>query len=72
VLPKDFKELGPIWIENFVRSQLTEAFAVALEEAFLNGDGDNKPLGLTRKLTGVAQGSNITYPKKEKQALKTL
>lgn len=70
VIPKDFKELGPVWIENFVRTQLTESFAVALEEGFLNGDGDNKPLGLTRQLTGVAQGSNITYPKKEKQALK--
>lgn len=70
VIPKDFKELGPVWIENFVRTQLTESFAVALEDAFLNGDGDNKPLGLTRSLTGVAQGSNITYSKKDKQALK--
>ena len=67
VIPKDFKDYGAEWIENYIRTQLTEAFALALEEAFLNGDGDNKPIGLTKKITGKAQDGVTTYPKKEKQ-----
>ncbi|HCX0369700.1 TPA: phage major capsid protein, partial [Staphylococcus aureus] len=35
VLPKDLNDFGPAWIERFVRVQIEEAFAVALETAFL-------------------------------------
>ena len=33
VIPKDLQDFGPAWIERFVRLQIQEAFAVALEEA---------------------------------------
>ena len=39
VLPKDLNDFGPAWIERFVRVQIEEAFAVALETAFLKGTG---------------------------------
>lgn len=70
VLPKDLKDFGPAWIERFVRLQIEEAFAVALEAAFLNGTGKEQPVGLNRQ---VQDGVSITggvYP--EKEALGTL
>lgn len=67
VIPKDFQKFGPVWVESFIRLQLTEAFAVALESAFLNGDGNDKPIGLTRKLVGKGQAGNLIYDKKDKQ-----
>lgn len=52
VLPKDLDGFGPEWIEAFVREQITETFAVALENAIINGAGPNKyePIGLIRDL----------------------
>lgn len=64
VIPKDLKDFGPAWIESFVSTQIDEAFAVALEAAFLAGDGNGKPIGLNRQ---VQKGVSITggvYPEK--------
>ncbi|MEB7675551.1 phage major capsid protein [Staphylococcus saprophyticus] len=65
VLPKDLKDFGPAWVERFVRLQIEEAFAVALEAAFLNGTGKEQPIGLNRQ---VQEGVSVTggvYPEKE-------
>ncbi|EOG38607.1 phage major capsid protein [Enterococcus faecium] len=64
VIPKDLKDFGPAWIETFVSTQIDEAFAVALEAAFLAGDGNGKPIGLNRQVqAGVAITGGV-YPKK--------
>lgn len=65
VLPKDLKDFGPAWVERFVRLQIEEAFAVALEAAFLNGTGKEQPIRLSRQ---VQEGVSVTggvYPEKE-------
>ena len=54
-------------MQSFVSAQITEAFAAALEAAFLNGDGDNKPIGLSRTLTGTVAGDKTTYAEKTAQ-----
>ena len=65
VIPKDLKDFGPAWVERFVRLQIQEAFSVALELAFLTGDGDDKPVGLNRDTeNGSTSGGKTTYPKK--------
>jgi hypothetical protein len=53
VLPKDLDKFGPAWVEAYVRAQIKETFAVALENAFINGSGPVKdqPIGLIRDLT---------------------
>lgn len=53
VLPKDLDKFGPTWIEAYVRTQIVETFAVALENGFINGVGPVKdePIGLIRDLT---------------------
>ncbi|EAG6977118.1 phage major capsid protein [Listeria monocytogenes] len=64
VVPKDLENFGPVWVKRFVVTQIEEAFAVALESAFIIGDGKDKPVGLTRK---VGKGTNVVdgvYPEK--------
>lgn len=65
VIPKDLEEFGPGWTERFVRLQIEEAFSVALELAFLTGDGKEKPIGLDRDINnGTTSGGETTYPRK--------
>lgn len=64
VIPKDAFKFGPSWIQQFVIAQINEAFSVALEAAFLNGDGAEKPVGLAMQLTGTTVGEITTYPAK--------
>lgn len=64
VVPKDLENFGPVWVKRFVVTQIEEAFAVALESAFIIGDGKDKPVGITRK---VGKGTNVVdgvYPEK--------
>lgn len=70
VIPKDSEKFGPAWLQSFVSAQITEAFAAALEAAFLNGDGDDKPIGLSRTLTGTASGGKTTYAEKTVETAK--
>ena len=72
VIPKDLKDLNVNWIEAFVRAQITEAFSVAIELAVVDGDGDNKPVGLNRDVSkGSVSGETTTYPKKEPEGTLT-
>lgn len=70
VIPKDAEKFGPAWLQSYVSTQITEAFATALEAGFLNGDGDDKPIGLSRTLVGSANQGKTTYPEKAAQTLK--
>ena len=45
---KAMLELGPQWLDRYVRAILTEAIATGLELAIVDGDGNGKPLGMTR------------------------
>jgi hypothetical protein len=61
LISKSMLELGPEWIDRYVRALLVEANAAGLENAVVDGDGDDKPLGMTRALTGAVDG---VYPRK--------
>lgn len=60
VLPKDLKKFGPKWIEAYVRAQITETYAVAMENAVVNGAGPTKhePIGLIRDLAAAVDPTN--------------
>lgn len=70
VIPKDAEKFGPAWLQSYVSMQITEAFSAALEAGYLNGDGDDKPIGLSRTLTGTAAGGKTTYAEKAVQTTK--
>ncbi|HEP1785017.1 TPA: phage major capsid protein [Streptococcus suis] len=63
-VPKGYYKLGPSWLASYVIAFLQEVMAASLEEAVVNGDGKEKPLGMMRKLSGDSGG---VYP--EKQAI---
>lgn len=58
-------DLGPAWLDRYVRTILQEALYLGLEEAIINGTGKNQPIGMNRQ---VGEGVTVTdgvYPEKE-------
>lgn len=56
VIPMGILDLGPTFLDGYIRAILKDAIAVALEEAIVKGDGKGKPVGLMKKLTGALDG----------------
>lgn len=52
VIPKDMLDLGPEWVERYVRELLVESYSVGLEYGLVNGRGPNQdePVGLTKNV----------------------
>jgi len=50
VIPKDILDLGPEYVERYVRTLLVESYSVGLEYGFVNGRGpaQNEPIGLMK------------------------
>lgn len=49
-------DLGPAWLDRYVREVLSEAVAVQLETGIVNGNGKDAPIGMNKKLTGAVDG----------------
>lgn len=67
---KDMVNLGPVWLDNYVRIILSEASAGGLEKGILKGTGNKQPIGMCKDLSGSV--TNGVYPDKAKVALKSL
>lgn len=66
---KAMLELGPEWLDKYIREVLYEALANGLEVGIVSGDGKDKPIGMNRQ---VGEGISVTggvYPKKNVVAL---
>ena len=62
-------DLGPIWLDRYVRVVLSEALAYGLEDAIINGTGKDCPIGMTRQVgTGVTVTDGV-YPLKTTTAV---
>ncbi|WP_110928409.1 phage major capsid protein [Bacillus massiliglaciei] len=50
VIPNDMLDLGPAWIERYVRTILVESYSIGLEYGFVNGRGSaqSEPVGLMK------------------------
>ena len=69
---KAMLDLGPEWLDRYVREILYEAIANGWEAAIVSGDGKNKPIGMNRQ---VGEGVSVTdgvYPEKAKVSIKDL
>lgn len=64
VIPQDMLELGPVYLDNYIRTILTDALATALENAIVTGTGKNMPIGLDRNISKAASVVDGVYPKK--------
>ncbi len=65
VIPKDMLELGPVWVERYVRTLLVESYSIGLEYGLVNGRGpsQNEPIGLMKnvdKETGAVTTKTAT------------
>ncbi len=54
-------DMGPIWLDRYVRGMLSEAVAVEVERGVVVGDGKSEPIGMNRALSGATDG---VYPEK--------
>ena len=67
----DMLDLGPAWIDRYVRETLAEALSVGLETAIVDGNGLNQPIGMTRNFTG-SFNSSTGYARNSATAIKAL
>lgn len=61
---KAMLDLGPVWLDDYVRQVMYEALANGLEAGAVAGDGNGKPIGMNRQ---VGEGVTVTggaYPEK--------
>lgn len=60
-------DLGPTFLDGYIRTVLAEAIMAGLEMAIVSGNGVNQPIGLNRDIhEGVSFSSTTGYPEKAK------
>lgn len=72
-IPNDMLELGPVWVERYVRTLLVESYSTGLEFGYVNGNGNNQPIGLlkdvnadTGAVTTKASSGTLTFAPSDK------
>ena len=63
LVSQDMLDLGPVWLDRYVREVMYEALAFGLENAIIQGTGKNMPIGMTRDLNGAVVDGE--YPEKD-------
>ncbi len=58
-------EVGPEWLERYVRESLYEMFANGAEAGFVTGTGKDQPIGMNRQVGEDVVIVGGVYPKKE-------
>lgn len=70
VIEMDMLDLGPVFLDNYIRTFLREAVLAALEAAVVSGSGHEQPIGLDRDIhQGVTVNSSTGYPQKDAVAI---
>lgn len=65
IIEKGMLDLGPTFLDGYIRKCLAEAIACGLEDAIINGNGVDKPVGLTKDIhEGVSYSTSTGYPDK--------
>lgn len=62
---KAMLDLGPEWLETYVRTILQETIYLGSEEAIINGTGKDMPIGMNRDVSDDVSVSAGVYPTKE-------
>ncbi len=72
VIELDMLDLGPTFLDGYIRAFLKESILIALENAIVSGNGHNMPIGLDRDIhQGVSVNSSTGYPQKEAVTLES-
>lgn len=63
-------DLGPTFLDGYIRACLAEAIMAGLEEGIVKGTGKNQPIGLIRNISkGVSVNDETGYPAKTKEVV---
>ena len=62
-------DLGPTFLDGYIRTFLKEALAVGLENGIVTGTGNNMPIGLDRDIHHGVTVTNGVYPQKSAVSL---
>ena len=67
LIHRDTLALGPVWLDGYMRTVITEALACGLEAGIATGKGiKGEPIGLDRDISeGVSVNQSTGYPRKE-------
>lgn len=71
-ISQDLIDLGPQWLDQYVRETLSEAIASALETGMVDGNGKDEPIGMTRDISSTASVQDGVYPRQSTIALTEL
>lgn len=70
-VPLDMLDLGPVFIDSYIREILKDALLCGLEKAIVAGTGKNQPIGLCKDIHHGVSVSDGVYPNKSKVKLKS-
>lgn len=68
-ISQDMLELGPNWLDAYIRTCLSEALSIGLETGIVTGTGKNMPIGMDRQVQENVVTVGGVYPKKEAIAI---
>ena len=68
----DMLELGPNWLDTYVRTCLSEALSIGFENGIVTGTGKNQPIGMDRSVADDVTVTAGVYPKKDAIAVTDL
>lgn len=68
-IPLDMLDLGPTFLDSYIRTVLKDALLCGLEKAIVAGTGKNQPIGLNRDIHKGVSVSDGVYPEKTKTKL---
>lgn len=61
LIPQSIIDLGPSWLDRYVRDVLLDALSYGLEDGIIKGTGNNQPIGMIREVgTGENRTTGIT------------
>lgn len=60
---QDMLDLGPVWVDRYIRAILVDALAVGFETGMVDGNGKDMPIGMTRDFT-ADYSQSTGYPRK--------
>lgn len=69
MIEKDMLDLGPVFLDGYIRAFLKEAILVAVEEAIVCGTGANMPIGMDRDIHRGVAVTDGAYPQKTPVAI---
>ena len=70
-IPLDMLDLGPTFLDAYIRAVLKDALLCGLEKAIVAGTGNAQPIGLIKDVSEGVSVSGGVYPDKQKVKLKS-